>query len=59
MFKKELILIFKQLTVCLEASIQARETAIHQETKRKYRKLASNIEKSLKALESAINLIGE
>ncbi len=59
MFKKELILIFKQLTVCLNTSIQARDAAAKPDTKRKYRKLAASLEISLKALESAINLIGE
>jgi hypothetical protein len=59
MFKRELIDIFNQLTVCLQAAIEARDRAKSPSTKHKYRKLAASIEISLKSLESAINLIGE
>ncbi len=56
--KNELIKLFKLLTVCLERAINMRELAT-KENKLKYRKLAKSLEKSLKALDDAINLIGE
>lgn len=56
--EKSLSLIIKQLTTCLEATIQARDGSIGR-TKTRYRKVAAHIEQSLKSLESALNLIGE
>ena len=56
--KKELILVFEQLTVCLDAAIEMRDRRSNMQ-KTMYRKLARKLEQSLKALESAINLIGE
>jgi hypothetical protein len=57
--KKELQSIAGLLTICLEAAIEARDKEKDRMKKHFYRSLAKEIEDSLTALESAINLIGE
>jgi hypothetical protein len=57
--RNELIRAFKQLTVCLETAIKCRDTEEVNFSRAKYRKLAKSLEKSLTALENAINIIGE
>ena len=59
MFREQLKTTFKLLTECLETAIQCRDFHLDKKTKSKYRKLASHLEKSLSALDNAINLIGE
>ena len=57
--KKDLQLIARQLTVCLEAAIEARDKETDRMKKNRYRWLTKELEDTLAALESAINLIGE
>ena len=50
---------FKELTRYLETFIYCRDNEVDKQRKIKYRKLAKSLEKSLTALENAINIIGE
>jgi hypothetical protein len=56
--RKELVRLFNLLTVQLERSIDIRDRCTS-DRRNHYRKLAKSLEKSLKALDDAINLIGE
>jgi hypothetical protein len=50
---------FINLTTYLNATIEHRDKFASKSDKLKYRKLAKSLEKSLTALENAINIIGE